>query len=192
MMARRRRRVADAPRPAPGAGGMRTLVLGLGNDLLGDDAVGLVAVRALAGEFPPGGDVEVVETGVAGLALLEHFLGFDRALVIDSICTGRHVPGTVRELSPADLDAVVAPSPHFAGLPELFALAKGLELPFPADVRILAMETADPYTIGGEMCPAVRGALPGLLERARAILRNETAAPSAPAAAAPPAEAGHA
>jgi hydrogenase maturation protease len=170
---------------------MRTLVLGRGNDLLSDDAVGLLAVRQLQREIPPGGGVEVVETGLAGLALLDHFIGFDRALILDSICTGRRAPGTVTEIAPADLHAIEAPSPHFAGLPELLALARRLELPFPTDIRILAIETADPYTLGGGLSPAVEAGLAGLVARAREILA-EAAAPAAGAPCAPPAESGHA
>jgi hydrogenase maturation protease len=169
---------------------MRTLVLGLGNDLLSDDAVGLLAVRQLQQEIPPGGEVEVVETGLAGLALLDHFIGFDRALILDSICSGRHAPGTVTEIAPADLRAIEAPSPHFAGLPELLALARRLELPFPADIRILAIETADPYTLGGGLSPAVEAGLAVLVARAREILAEAgDGRPGGPAPlpAAPPA-----
>jgi len=70
------------------------LVLALGNDLLGDDGVGLEAARQIAGQVD--GSVEVVETGEAGLALLELMEGYERALLIDSVVTGRYPPGTVK------------------------------------------------------------------------------------------------
>jgi hydrogenase maturation protease len=157
---------------------VRTLVLGLGNDLLSDDAAGLLAARALRERLAGRDDVEVAESGLAGLALLDSFVGFERALILDSICTRRVPPGTVTELGPDDLSAVVAPSPHFAGLPELLALARQLELPFPAEFRILAIETEDPYTLGGGLTPAVRAALPGLVERALALVGGAPAAPA--------------
>ncbi len=160
---------------------MKTLVLGLGNELLGDDAVGLAAVRALRAEPAAGAngdEVEIVETALSGLALLDLMIGFDRALIIDSVCTGRRPPGTVCELAPADLDAVVAPSPHFSGLPELLALARRLEVPFPTAIRILTVETADPYTLGAGLTPAVARALPELVARAREILRAFDAPPA--------------
>jgi hydrogenase maturation protease len=172
-----------------GTEAMKTLVLGLGNELLSDDAVGLLAVRALAREVEPGDDVEIVETALSGLALLDYFIGFDRALILDSICTGRHPAGTVTEISPSDLTAVGAPSPHFAGLPELLALARRLELKFPSEIRILAVETADPYTLGGRLTPAVEQALPELVARARAALEDGRAAgptPPAPPRPSPP------
>jgi hydrogenase maturation protease len=150
---------------------VKTLVLGLGNELLSDDAVGIVVARTLRERMPadPGG-VDVVESSLAGLALLDLFFGYDRAVVVDGIRTGRRPPGEIVELSPADLDSVVAPSPHYAGLPELLAVARNLGLPFPTDVRILAVETEDPYTIGGDLSESVRGAVEGVVERVRGIL----------------------
>jgi hydrogenase maturation protease len=79
----------------------RILVLALGNDLLGDDGVGLEAARQIAGQVD--GSVDVVETGEAGLALLELMEGYECALLIDSVVTGRYPPGTVIEFSPAGL-----------------------------------------------------------------------------------------
>jgi hypothetical protein len=38
-----------------------------------------------------------------------------------------------------------------------------LELHFPADIKIFAMEIADPYTIGGPLTVSVRGAMEGLI-----------------------------
>jgi hydrogenase maturation protease len=157
---------------------VRILVLGLGNDIIADDAVGILCARRLRAELaarePPaggegaGGDVEVVESAVAGIALLEHFADRDRAVVIDAVRTGRAPPGTVHELRPEDLGAVAAPSAHYAGLPEIFAVAEGLGIRFPAEVRILAVEVEDPLTIGGPVTPAVEAAIPEVVRRARA------------------------
>jgi hydrogenase maturation protease len=147
---------------------MRTLVLGLGNDLIADDGVGLLAARRLAETH--GHLADVVESGLAGLALLDLFLDYDRALVIDAIQTGTHPPGTILAIRGEELDAVVAPSPHYAGLPEMFALAQGMGLAFPRDVRILAMEVEDAATIGAGLTPTVAAALPVLLAQAGALL----------------------
>lgn len=150
---------------------MQTLVLGLGNDLLGDDGLGFAAIEALRRESPPDEGVDLVASPLAGLALLDLFLGYDRAVVVDGIRTGRRAAGSIIELVPADLDRIVAPSPHYAGFPELLAVARALDLPFPTDVRILAVETEDPYTIGGTMSEPVRGAIPQVIARIRAIVR---------------------
>ncbi|HEY7727993.1 MAG TPA: hydrogenase maturation protease [Candidatus Eisenbacteria bacterium] len=151
---------------------MRTLILGLGNDLLSDDAIGIVVTRALRERIPADApDVSLVESSLSGLALLDLFFGYDRAIVVDGIHTGRRAPGSILELTPDDLDSVVAPSPHYAGLPELLAVARNLGLPFPTEVRILAVETLDPWTIGGPLSVPVLGALDSVVDRVMKLLR---------------------
>lgn len=151
---------------------MRILVLGLGNDILADDAVGLMAARAVREDLAGLGGVEVEETSMHGMALLDIFLGYDKAILLDAIQTGAHPPGTILELDPAKLGKVTSPSPHFAGLPEMIATADQLALDFPATFRILAVEVADPHTIGGAMTPEVAQAVPELARRAIALVRG--------------------
>lgn len=147
---------------------MRILVLGLGNDLMADDAVGHLAARELGPRLA--GRATVAATAVHGLALIDEMTGYDAAVVLDAACTGRHPVGAVHEIDPATLKRVESPSPHFAGLPEMLDLAERLGLDFPRRVRILAVEVLDPWTIGGPMTPAVAAALPGLCARAEALV----------------------
>jgi len=144
---------------------MKTIVLGLGNDLIGDDAVGILAARSLAQNLNSAADV--MECSISGIALMELMTGYDRAILIDAIYTGKYPPGTIRLLTASDLDAVAAPSPHYAGLPEILALAKQLQIPFPQDFKIFSIEVADPFTIGGDLTDNVRQALPELVRRVR-------------------------
>jgi len=137
------------------------LVLGLGNELLSDDGVGILAARMLNRQLRAQADI--IETALHGLALLELFIGHRQAIVIDAICTGNYPPGTVLELNPADLETVQSPSPHYTGLPEMFNLAEQLALDFPSEVKIFAMEVVDPFTIGGDVSDPVMKALPTLI-----------------------------
>lgn len=141
----------------------KILVLGLGNELLSDDAVGILAARALKEKL--GERADVVESALSGMALLEFLVGYEKAIVIDAVKTGKGPPGTIYELSPSDLSAVLAPSPHYAGLPELIATAQALQLDFPKEIEIFAIEVEDPYTIGEKLSPAVAHALPKLIQR---------------------------
>jgi hydrogenase maturation protease len=144
---------------------MRTLVLGLGNELAGDDAVGVLVARAVRADVS--GIADVVESSASGMALLEIFAGYDRAVVVDSIRTGRKPPGTVTELALEEVGRVVAPSLHHAGLPEMAAVARRLGLGFPAETRVLAVEVLDPYTMGAELSEPVAGAVDDVARRVR-------------------------
>jgi hydrogenase maturation protease len=149
---------------------MRTLVLGLGNDLAGDDAVGVLVARALFVEFD--GVADVVESSASGMALIEILAGYDRVVVVDSILTGRNPPGTITEMGLMEVGRVVAPSVHQAGLPELAAVAERLGLGFPSQTRVLAIEVVDPYTFGAGLSPPVADAIDELVRRVREQVRR--------------------
>ena len=115
---------------------------------------------------PPAG-VDLVATAEHGVVLLEYLVDYDSVLLIDAILTGTHEPGTILELVPKDLKSVSTPSPHYTGLPELITLANSLQLHFPDQILILAVEVADPLTVGGSMDPRVLAVLPELVNHAR-------------------------
>ncbi|MGZ4233589.1 MAG: hydrogenase maturation protease [Solirubrobacteraceae bacterium] len=142
---------------------MRTLVLGLGNDLAADDAVGVLVARAVRERVA--GAADVVESSASGMALLEAFAGYDRAVVVDSIRTGRNAPGTITELGLDEVGRVVAPSLHHTGLPEMAVVAERLGLGFPLETRVLAVEVLDPFTLGGAVSSPVAGAVDELARR---------------------------
>jgi hydrogenase maturation protease len=149
---------------------MRTVVVGLGNEIAGDDAVGVLVARALRDDR--GIAADVVESSASGMALIEVFAGYDRAVVVDSIRTGRNPPGTITEMALADVGRVVAPSLHHAGLPEMAAVASRLGLSFPGHTRVFAVEVEDPYTIGAPMSEPVARAVGEVARRVRGLLRR--------------------
>jgi hydrogenase maturation protease len=144
------------------------LVLGLGNELAGDDAVGLLVAREV--RHITDADVAVVESSASGLALIELFDGFERAIVVDSILTGRQPPGTIVEMSMDEVGHVVAPSVHHTGLAELAAVSARLGLTFPTCTRVFAVEVVDPYSLGAPLSEPVAAAVPELTHRVRDLL----------------------
>ena len=149
-------------------GERRIRVLALGNEVRGDDRVGLAAARLLAARY--GDTVDVVESGEAGLALLELLAGCDRAIILDAVIPHDVPPGTVIELDPADFRQVLAPSPHYSGLPEVLALADRLGIDFPTEIRILTMAIPPVNGFSEELSPVILAALPAYVRRAAAIL----------------------
>ena len=79
---------------APAAPAVKTLLLGMGNPILGDDAVGIRVAQLLNRRLGPVRGLEVREECCAGgLELLEVVEGFDRLIVLDSIKTEGGRPG---------------------------------------------------------------------------------------------------
>ncbi|MFQ6008842.1 MAG: hydrogenase maturation protease [Candidatus Zixiibacteriota bacterium] len=139
------------------------LVLGLGNELLADDAVGVEAVRHLKKDLD--GRVSLVDSPVSGMALLDLLAGYEKAIIIDAVQTGCHPVGTVLELTSDDIGSVIAPSPHYSGLPEVTAVAKRLGIDFPSTIKIFAVEVADTCTLGGEISTSVKLAIKDVASR---------------------------
>ena len=138
---------------------MKTLVLGMGNELLSDDAVGLKVARKLRqGTQDP--NVEVRETCLASLELLDLLAGFDRAILIDAIQTRGGKAGDVYILSPDDLGNGSTPtSLHHVDLPTVLALGRSFGAKMPDQVRIFAVEARDVSTFGGGCCAEVEAAI---------------------------------
>jgi len=135
-----------------------TRVLCLGNPLLADDAFGAAVAAALPGCVPA--EVEVVHSDLTGFGLLDDLLGTTRLIIVDTVRTERSPPGTVYIVREGDLRTAPGPSPHYVGIFEMLSLARLLRLPAPREVVILAVEASDCITVGGAMHPAVRAAVP--------------------------------
>jgi len=149
----------------------KTLVLGLGNDILSDDAVGLILARQLATKLAGIDGIDVRETMEMGLALLDFLVGYDAVLILDAIQTGQAPPGTLHEVDPQGLGALTGRTPHFVGVGETLALGRQLGLRMPDRVTVLAVEVENPFTLGTEMTPAVCEAVPRAIERALGLIQ---------------------
>ena len=155
--------------PAPPA--PRLLLLGLGNDILTDDAVGLHVVHELQRELADHPSIDFRETTEMGLALLDFITGYRAVAIVDSIQTGKEAPGFLHELDATALNQLTGRTPHFVGVSETLALGKHLGLPMPEQVRIFAIEVEDPFTLGTALTPALKAALPSLVARIRTRLQ---------------------
>ena len=78
--------------------GKKTLLLGLGNVLMGDEGVGVHVVRALEQHTLPDG-VECLDGGTGGFTLLEPLQQAGRIVLIDAAADG-NAPGTVTRTTP--------------------------------------------------------------------------------------------
>jgi hydrogenase maturation protease len=154
------------PPPAP-TPGPSLLVLGLGNDILTDDAVGLYVVRQLKAELADCPEIEVRETTEMGLTLLDQLSGFSAAVIVDSIQTGKAAPGFIHELDPASLKQLRGSTPHFVGVGETLAMGRQLGIQMPETIRIFAIEVADPFTLGTSLSPVLQTQMPAIVANIR-------------------------
>jgi len=154
------------------SGSARVLVLGLGNLLLEDDAVGLRLLERLA--LTPHPEAEYVDGGTQGLALLGLLEGREGVLILDAVGLGSP-PGTVHTLfneEIAQLRAGRANSAHEGNALGLLQTATLLgELP---PLAVVGIEPAQMHTNIG-LSPAVEAALPAAVEAAQRVLTRFSA-----------------
>ena len=142
---------------------MTTRVVGVGSELRGDDAAGLLVARLLRDAVPPGVDVRESDGDVG--RLLELMDGVDRLLLVDAAADGR-APGTVRRLGPAGAGTTARASTHLLGVAEALGLATALG-GLPPRVALYTISGAS--FAGRRVTPAV---LAGARAAAAAVLRE--------------------
>ena len=106
---------------------MKTLILGVGNPLRGDDGLGPEAIRLLQGD-PLTEKADLLDGGTDGLNLIEDIQAYERAIIIDAVDMRAPV-GAVRIFSPDEAKINIvseALSTHGFGLGEVIALLKQL------------------------------------------------------------------
>ena len=150
----------------------RSVIVGLGNPILTDDAVGPTVARLIHERL---GDptIHLREAAVGGIDLVELLVGYDRAVIIDAIQTSA---GQVGDCYLVDLDQS-QPSRrtglfHEVGLVEGLEFGRHIGLKLPDPLHVYAVEVLDPFTFGSEMTPQVQEAIPSVV---RQILSEEFA-----------------
>jgi hydrogenase maturation protease len=170
---------------------MKTLIIGLGNPILGDDGVGwkvaqevekhLQSLPPLASE--PDTDrektaenVKVECLSLAGISLMEQVVGYQRIILIDSLNTGQHDQGEVVTFSLDSLEDLLhghSASAHDLSLKGALKLGRsmGAELPKDEDIQIVAIEAAHVYDFTEVLTPEIIAAVPIAVQKVVSLLK---------------------
>ena len=150
------------------------LVIGLGQELRGDDAAGLEVVKRWQAEYPETArDPELVVelSPLPGLSLLSFLECVEAAILVDAVQSGAPV-GTVHVLQREHLAAfgTDARSAHGWGLAETLALGEELYADkLPKRIRLLAIE-AGGLELGSRLSAAVQAALPAAAQKLQELV----------------------
>jgi hydrogenase maturation protease len=146
------------------------LVLALGNEIMGDDAVGICAARPLLEKF--GEDISIIAAPVTGFALLDYLEGYTHVLILDSAVTGKYPVGSIVEFSREQFHEIHTASPHFIGIPEVLTIVEKMNMTFPRVIRILAMEVEGSQELREGLSPVIQHSLPQFVEKAIEIIQE--------------------
>lgn len=152
---------------------MKTVVIGLGNPLASDDALGLEAIKRLgASELPA--EVELIEGGTVGIGLIDLVAGAERAVLIDAALSGGK-PGTIHRYRFEDLPAepVFQLSAHGFGPVEAIRLGQMVRPEeMPGEIVLYGVEAGETESFRVGLSEAVTRALPELVEQIAEEVRS--------------------
>lgn len=152
---------------------MKTIVVGLGNPILGDDGVGWKVAeevrRQLTSPSLPvllplreGDCVEVERLSLGGISLMEHLIGYERAILIDAFNLDEPL-GSILILmldELPDYSAFHVTSAHDTSLQQALELGRSMGAQLPRVVTVIGIATKHIYDFGEELSPPVAEAVP--------------------------------
>ena len=141
----------------------KTLVLGLGNPILGDDGVGWHVAEWVKLNLPENSPVDIDCLAVGGLSLMEHMLGYSKVILIDAINTGRSPQGTVTSFRLEDLPNRALghlSSSHDTTLQNALEVGRQMGAQVPDQITIVAIESQDVFDFSEQLSAAVSEAVP--------------------------------
>ncbi len=155
---------------------MRTLVLGVGNPILGDDGVGLEVARRLEERLE---GVHVELACAIDLDFVDLTEGYDRVVVVDAMCTRGGRPGEVRKIlpdqGPGTIHLFSSHGMHIFGILEL---AGRMGFKTPCRLEVYGVEIGEAVCFEERISPELLARMDAIVE-AVADKITEHAAPRA-------------
>ena len=122
---------------------MKTIILGVGNPILGNDGVGLKVLEELKKDIKKP-NIKFDEAYAGGMNLLDLMIDYDRAILIDAVKMKNRSLG---EISFSDLQqqkTVHTCNPHDVSLPEAIQLSKKLgEQRIPDIIKLMGINIGE-------------------------------------------------
>ncbi len=141
---------------------MKTIVIGLGNPILGDDGVGWRVAEEVKPQIDPELQVDVTCLSLGGISLMEHLIGYERAILIDAFISDDE-PGVISVSKLSELpnySAFHITSVHDTSLQNAMQLGEDLGAQLPSDVIVVGVSAKHIYDFSEELSPPVAEAIP--------------------------------
>jgi hydrogenase maturation protease len=158
---------------------MRTLIVGLGNPVLGDDGVGWRVAELVRQKLQDKDldreQVDVICLAVGGLSLMEHLVDYERAILVDALDTGQGSLGSVSQFDYEDLPnpgSGHTSSTHDTSLKTALEMGRSIGLKLPEKITIIAVDVHVDYNFTENLTPSVAVAVPIAAQKVIETLDN--------------------
>lgn len=141
---------------------MKTIIVGLGNPILGDDGVGWKIAEEVKRHIDPDPRVKVECASLGGISLMERLIDYDRAILIDAF-TMDASEGSISVLRLEDLpnySAYHIASIHDTSLQNAIELGRSMGALLPHEITVVGIATQNIYDFSEELSPAVASVVP--------------------------------
>ena len=149
----------------------KTLVLGIGNILMGNEGIGVHAVRYLEKHYTLP-DVDYLDGGTGGFHLMEHFQSYDHVILIDATLDNQP-PGTIQVLHPQfSSDYPPTLTAHDIGLKDMLDAIHLLQQQ--PRITLVAISIPALRALSTELSPAMQQKLPEIAHIVLGLLSNSS------------------
>lgn len=150
----------------------KILILGMGNDILTDDGIGIKITKFLEKNFPfPNIVYDTLSLG--GLEIIEYIREFKMVIIIDAIKTLNGIPGTVYQFIPDDFKETTHLSNiHDVSFLTSLKLARELGITTPEHIHIIAVEIIEDMIFSEELTPPLQEKYPEILKKITEIVEE--------------------
>ena len=148
---------------------MKTIVIGLGNPILGDDGVGWRVVDEVKRKMLAStescleaGDLAIESLSLGGISLMEHLLGYQRFVLVDAFLSAEE-PGTIliaRLQEIPESSAFHITSAHDTSLKNALKIGRELSVDVPEDITVVGICTTAMHDFSEQLSPPVAASVP--------------------------------
>lgn len=141
---------------------MKTLIVGLGNPILGNDGVGWKVAGEVQKYLSEDSLVDVECLSLGGIGLMEHLIGYDHAILVDAFDMDAPLGSiTVMKLGQLpNYSAFHITSAHDTSLQKAMELGRELGAHLPQDVTVVGIATEHVHDFSDALSPEVEQVVP--------------------------------
>lgn len=150
---------------------MKKLLLGIGNEYCGNDALGIIIVRKLKEFFP---EYDLKTGAFSGIDFLDAIEGYDEVIVLDTLLKSDAPAGSLIEIK---LENFAGPRSfsylHSMNLATAVELGRQLNLKLPEKIRIFGIVVDKKGEIGEELSLSMKERQDSIIRALKSVIENQ-------------------
>ena len=136
---------------------MKTIVVGLGNPILGDDGVGWRVAEEVKRQIDPHAPVDVECVSLGGISLMEYLIGYERVILVDAFLSDEEV-GSIKVMrldEIPDYSALHTANAHDTSLQTAMELGRYIGAKVPKEVIVVGISATQVHDFSEDLSPPV-------------------------------------